>query len=68
MGDDTMTALDKMQSEIDKQINEGLLYITSQLLDLLDDAVNESVPLDDNIFIRIEALKQKADQLRGEVR
>ena len=61
-------ALDKMQSEIDKQINEGLLYITSQLLDLLDDAVNEAVPLDDNIFTRIEALKQKADKLRGEVR
>ena len=60
-------ALDKIQSEIDKQINEGLLYITSQLLDLLDDAVNEAVPLDDNIFTRIEALKQKADQLRGEV-
>ena len=61
-------ALDKIQSEIDKQINEGLLYITSQLLDLLDDAVNEAVPLDDNIFTRIEALKQKADKLRGELR
>lgn len=61
-------ALDKIQSEIDKQINEGLLYITSQLLDLLDDAVNEAVPLDDSVFTRIEALKQKADKLRGEVR
>ena len=58
-----------MKDVLDKMSDEIRLDVTSKILTMLDvaiDSLGEIKPLDKSLLDRIDALKQKADELRGE--
>lgn len=60
---------DPWKDVLDKMSNEIRLDVTSKILTMLDvaiDSLGEIKPLDKSLLDRINALKQKADELRGE--
>jgi len=59
----------EMKDVLDKMSDEIRLDVTSKILTMLDvaiDSLGEIKPLDKLLLDRIDALKQKADELRGE--
>lgn len=58
-----------MKDVLDKMSDEIRLDVTSKILTMLDvaiDSLGEIKPLDKSLLDRIDALKQKADELKGE--
>ena len=60
---------DPWKDVLDKMSNEIRLDVTSKILTMLDvaiDSLGEIKPLDKSLLDRIDALNQKANELKGE--